>query len=96
MLQTKKRLITAGILICLGGILFEALSSWALDMIMGTFDPNAVRIAWIAQPVVGAIRYGAAALGASLIAIGIAIHWLSDHLAMAPSLPLADKDRPPR
>jgi predicted phage tail protein len=84
MRKTKKRFIVVGILICIAGALFETLSSSILGAVAVTVDPNRAPVMGAAEFVVGTVRYALAPLGAALIAIGIALHWLRDYLPQAP------------
>lgn len=92
----KKRFIYTGILISVAGIVVEALSSAILGAIATLLEPSRVPIMWAAQSIVGAIRFGLAPLGASLLAIGIALHWLREYLPEAPTTsdPAAEQTGP--
>lgn len=81
----KRRFIYTGILICAAGIAVESLSSAILGTIAAALEPSRVPVMWAAESVVGAVRFGLAPLGAVLLAVGIALHWLRDYLPETPT-----------
>ncbi|WP_415854624.1 hypothetical protein [Sinomonas sp. G460-2] len=92
----KKRFIYTGILIFVAGIVIETLSSAILGAIATALEPSRVPMMWAVESIVGATRSGLAPLGAVLLAIGIALHWLRDYLPEAPTTsdPDAEQTRP--
>ncbi|WP_136609316.1 hypothetical protein [Sinomonas albida] len=86
----KRRFIYVGILVWVASIVLDTASSAILRAIAVTLTQNGVPIVGVTESILGTVRLGLAPLGAILIAIGIALHWLRDYLPNAPAS--ADQD----
>ena len=86
----KRRFIYVGILVWVASIVLDTASSAILGAIAVTLTQDRVPIVAVTESILGTVRLGLAPLGAILIAIGIALHWLRDYLPNAPAS--ADQD----
>lgn len=87
---TKRRFIYVGIVVWVASIVLDTASSAILGAIAVALTQDRVPIVAVTESILGAVRLGLAPLGAILIAIGIALHWLRDYLPSAPAS--ADQD----
>ena len=74
--QPARKLILAGIIICLVGSVFAVSAVYIDGWVDASIDRNYVLGIWLVKVVIATVQSGVAPFGAALAAIGVALHWI--------------------
>ncbi len=81
MVQIRNRLLTIGVIVCAGGVIFETLATNLLSLLFSLQGGAGGGVGlWLTGFLVSVVRFGLAPLGASLVALGIAAHILRNQI----------------
>ncbi|MEZ2388341.1 hypothetical protein AB6813_02115 [bacterium RCC_150] len=79
--QVRNRLLTIGVLVTAGGVIFETVATNLLGQLVSLQGGSGGNVGhWLIELIISLVRFGLAPLGASLVALGIAAHILRDHI----------------
>lgn len=71
-----RKLVFAGIIICLIGSIFAVSAVYVIGWIEASIDRNLVAGIWLIKVIITTVQFGVAPFGAALAAIGVALHWI--------------------
>ncbi|MDQ0031457.1 hypothetical protein [Arthrobacter bambusae] len=78
--HVRNRLLTVGVLIIAGGVIFETMATNLLAETFSLQRGSSGNVGpLLIDFIVSLVRFGLAPLGASLVALGIAAHIIRDH-----------------
>lgn len=86
-----RKLVFAGIIICLIGSAFAVSAVYISGWIEASIDRNLVTGIWLSKVIIATVQFGVAPFGAALAAIGLAFHWIGGSTSM--SSPEVEKSR---
>ncbi|GAB2741390.1 hypothetical protein GCM10027038_44740 [Arthrobacter bambusae] len=79
--QVRNRLLIIGVVVCAGGVIFETLATNLLSLLFSLQGGGSGGVGlWLTGFIVSVVRLGLAPLGASLVALGIAVHILRNQI----------------